>query len=69
MSVVHKIVKETDQDNNDPELCSFCENVDRWPDCMKNTTFRGYHSLFKIDNYFDVISCDNHKPKQFDPRD
>jgi hypothetical protein len=61
MSVIHKVVKETDQDNNDLHLCSFCTQTDKWPNCMKNVTFRGYHSIFKVSNYFDVTSCDNYE--------
>lgn len=60
MSIVEKVVRETEQDNNDPELCSFCANVKQWPNCMKNPEFRGYHSLFGISDYFDVTSCDNY---------
>ncbi len=61
MSELFKVVREVEEDNNDPELCSICANVNRWPNCMKNITVRGYHSVFEVSNYFDVTSCDNHE--------
>jgi hypothetical protein len=61
MSEIIRVVMEETKDNNDPDICSFCENTKQWPNCMKNVVTRGYHSIFKASNYFDITSCDNHQ--------
>jgi len=52
-----------EEDCNDPTLCSSCSNMGEWPICIDSTvTMRGYHSIFKEENMFDIVKCSNYEP-------